>query len=155
MIIEQELEKRILNAIQDKLTENNITGIQLSGSLQTEENNIKAKENGSSTGYLIVKVNPRQYSSPTIPECEIPISVALTVRSDIDFDGKTYMDVFGVLISIFEQWQKCLSDVHTLFTIEDNFNVTGYQLNAGNCPLDANSKVWGYTHDMTIFGVIL
>lgn len=156
MIVEQELEKRVLDVFKTKLDELGINNIQLTGSLQTTEGNErKSEENPESVGFLMVKAKPRQYSTPTIPECQISISVALTIRSDMDFNGKTYIDVFETLLNTFERWQKCLDDVHELFTIQDKFNVTGYQLNSGDTPLDKNSKVWGYVHEMTLYGVIL
>ena len=153
MIIEQELEKRISDTISQALTDNNIDGIQVTGSLQTT-NIIKSVEKGNCSGLIVVKVKPRRYQTPTTPECEIPVYVVFTSRSDVDYNGKSYMNVFGVLLDIFNQWQRCLDDVHTLFNIENVFNYTGYQLSDGDTTIDSGNKVWGYTHAMVVSGVV-
>lgn len=153
MIIEQEIEKRISDTISQALADNNIDGIQVTGSLQTTEI-IKAVEKENCSGMIIVKVKPRRYQTPTTPECEIPVSIVFTSRADVDYNGKSYMTVFGVLLDTFNQWQRCLDDVHTLFNIEQVFNCTGYQLSDGDTTIDSNGKIWGYTHDMVVSGVV-
>ena len=152
MIIEQEIEKRIVEAIGRALDGNGIHGIQVTGSLQTGL--IKAVEDGECSGLIVVKVKPRSYQTPTTPECQIPVSVVFTSRADVDYDGKSYIGVSGVLLDIFTQWQRCLDDVHSLFGIESRFDCTGYQLADGDTTVDPSGKTWGYTHDMSIYGVI-
>ena len=88
MIIEQELEQAVINAIKEKLSEKNITTIAVKGILQTSET--KGLEQDNSDGYILVKATPRQYSTPTVPECQINIRIALTLRADVDYNGVTF-----------------------------------------------------------------
>lgn len=152
MIIEQELEQAVVNAIKEKLSEKEITSIAVNGMLQTSET--KGLEQDDKDGYIFIKASPRQYPTPTTPECQIGVKLALTLRSDVDYNGVTFAEVFETLIDLFEQWQKCLDDVHTLFSIDAKFNCTGFQLSAGDTSIDPSQKVWAYTHDMIIFGVV-
>lgn len=153
MIIEQELEQAVINAIKEKLLEKDINTISVKGMLQTSDT--KGLEKDEKEGYIFVKATPRQYSTSTVPECQINIRIVLTLRSDIDYNGSTYVDVFETLIDLFERWQKCLSDVHNLFNIENRFNCTGYQLSSGDTSTDTSKTIWAYSHDMIIYGVVL
>ena len=153
MIVEQQLEQAVINAINEKLSEKEITTIAVNGMLQTADN--KGLEQDDKDGYIFIKATPRQYQTPTTPECQIGIKLALTLRSDIDYNGVKFSEVFETLIDLFEQWQKCLDDVHTLFSIENKFNCTGFQLSAGDTNTDSSQKVWAYVHDMIIYGVVI
>lgn len=153
MTVEQEIENAIATQIKGALETAEIDSIAVNGMLGTT-NGLKGEEDGTKSGYVFIKASPRQYSTPTIPECQINVKVAMTIDASKDWNGKTYMDVFELLVGMFENWQKCMDDVHTLFTF-DKFNVAGYQLGAGDTALDSQKKIWQYTHEMTVYGVIM
>jgi hypothetical protein len=111
-------------------------------------------EDADKAGYIFVKASPRQYGTPTTPECQISARVVAQLRADVDWNGSTYLEVFNALIGLFENWQRCLTDAHELFSF-DNFRMTGYLLNGGDTSLDAGRKTWTYAHDMTVYGICL
>ena len=111
-------------------------------------------EKESSDGMVVVKTQPRQYSSPTIPTCEIVVGVNVTIRADIDYNGMTYLDVADKIMNVLSQWQRCYMDTHVDFTIDGEFDCTGFQLESGAFQFDRSDKVWQYSHQMTVFGVI-
>ena len=149
MMIEREIEQAVAGQIRSMLTQAGINTVQVSGHF---DNNC-GEEDGTKEGYIIVKASPRQYQTPTVPECQVTVRVAMTVRADVDWDGKTYLDLFELLMGTFERWQKCMSDVHTIFNFPD-FYIQGYVLNSGDTSMDAQKKVWAYAHEMTFYGVI-
>jgi len=154
MMIEKEIENAVVSQIKSKLEAAEIDNIQVSGLLGTTTDTLKGEEDGEKSGYIFVKASPRQYETPTVPECQVNVRVVMTVRADEDWNGKTYLDLFEMLMGTFEKWQKCMDDVHTLFTF-DNYFVQGYVLGPGDAGLDQTKKVWTYTHDMTLYGVIV
>ena len=154
-MVEQLLEKKVADTISAVLAENGIADIQVVGSLQPSAvNELKAVEAESAHGLVIVKAAPRLYESPTIPTCEITIGVTANIRADIDYNGMTYLDVADKIMSVLQRWQRCYADTHIDFTIEGEFDCTGFQLDSGAFAFDRSDKVWQYTHSMTIFGVI-
>lgn len=60
----------------------------------------------------VVKASPRQYSTPTIPACEIGVVVTTIVRADADDDGQKALAAFQALAKLFENWQKCYDEIH-------------------------------------------
>ena len=152
MTVEQEIEGIIAKEIKSELENAGIDSIAVNGMLGTTVG-LKGEEDASKSGFIFVKASPRQYTTPTIPECQINVKVVMTIDASKDWNGKTYMDVFELLMGKFERWQKCMDDVHQLFTF-NNFNISGYQLGAGDTSLDQQKKVWQYVHEMTIYGCI-
>ena len=154
-MVEQILEAKVAETISAVLAENGIADIQVVGSLQPSAvNELKAVENADAHGLVIVKAAPRQYESPTIPTCEIQIGVTANIRADVDYNGMTYLDVASKIMSVLQRWQRCYSDTHIDFTVDGEFDCTGFQLDAGSFSFDRSDKVWQYSHSMTIFGVI-
>ena len=130
-------------------------GVQVVGTLQPAmQDMVKGEEEGG-MGVLVVKVQPRSYDTPTIPTCRINCALSLSLRADLDYNGKTYFDVCSMLVNEMERLQKCLSDVHREFAIPDEgFTPTGFQLGEGDTGVNVQSKVFSYTHTFTVFGVI-
>ena len=104
---------------------------------------------------MIAKSQPRAYASPTIPTCQIDIDITALVRADIDYQGMDYLKVTSILMDIFQHWQRCYCETHEEFSVQDEFDCTGFQLGGGTFTLDATGKTWQYTHTVTVFGVVL
>lgn len=152
MIVEQQIESRLVSTFAAMFAEANLN-IQVAGLLNNTDV-LKGAERSDADGVMIIKARPRSYSTPTNPECQIEIDVAVTIRADKDCNGKSFADVFELLIDQFQEWQRCLDDAHEMFTIENAFSCTGYVLNDGDTATDASGKNWTYTHSMTVHGVI-
>lgn len=151
MMIEQKLEKNVIDKIAQILHDNNIQDFEAYGSLQP--NTVKGVEDESQI-IIGVKTQPRSYSSPTTPTCQIDVAVVLTIRADVDFSGKNYLEVCDLLMGLFENWQKCLDDAHADFSISGEFSCAGFQLGSGATAVDPDKTVWQYTHNFTVYGVV-
>lgn len=104
---------------------------------------------------IMAKSAPRQYTSPTMPTCQIEVTVNVLARADLDWNGMKYLDVISKTTQALEQWQKCLQDTHEDFSFEGEFRCVGFQLGAGSYSFDPQDKTWQYVHSMTVFGVTL
>ena len=103
MTIEQKIEEAIVAQIKTALEQAQMDSISVSGMLGITEG-LKGEEDETKSGYVFVKASPRQYSTPTVPECQVNVRVAMTIDASKDWNGKTYMDVFEVMVGLFEQW---------------------------------------------------
>ena len=148
-MIEQKIEKNVIDAM--KVALGNFQA-QFIGIWQTDGD--KACEDGESA-VVAVKAYPRSYETPTIPYASIEVEVSLAVRSDIDFNGQTYLDLTSRLQEVMQTWQKDFQSSHVAFSIDNEFDETGFQLNGGDCGIDRESKVWQFSQSFTIFGIIL
>lgn len=152
-MIEQNIEDKVLAKVASALSAAGVD-VQYAGQLQAV-NGIKALENASSDVFIIAKSSPRSYSTATIPTCQINVTLNVLVRADTDYTGMNYLDVTSKVMNILQHWQRCYDDTHEDFTVEGEFDCTGYQLGSGDFTLDNTGKTWQYSHSMTIFGVVL
>lgn len=152
-MIEQQIEDRVLAKVTGVLSAD-IANVQYAGQLQAVDG-IKAFEDESSDVFIIAKSSPRSYSTATIPTCQIEIQLNVLVRADVDYNGVNYLAVTDKVMNVLQHWQRCYDDTHEDFTVQGEFDCTGYQLGSGNFTLDSTGKTWQYSHSMTIFGVVL
>lgn len=101
-MIEANIEKRVVEKFKELLETNHINGVQVVGSYDISE--IKATQEAGMTSYLTVKTDPRSYGSPTLPETTLDIGFTLVVRADVDYNGKTYLDLCDILMKQMEIW---------------------------------------------------
>ena len=152
-MIEQTIEDKVLSKVAGILSACNIT-VQYTGQLKATDA-VKAIENTSSDVFIIAKSSPRSYSSATIPTCQINVTLNTLVRADIDYNGMDYLTVTDKVMNILQHWQRCYDDTHEDFTVDGEFDCTGFQLGNGDFTLDSTGKTWQYSHTMTVFGVVL
>ena len=150
-MIEADIEKRVVEKFKELFTENGIDNVQVSGSFDISD--IKATQESGKTSYLVVKVDPRSYGSPTLPETTLDIGFNLIVRADVDFNGKTYLDLCDILMTQMEIWQKCMNEAHDFFTLPE-FEMTGFVLNKGTTGIDPTATTFQYNHTFTVYGVV-
>lgn len=153
-MIEQTIEKRIIDRLQSALADVGVERYFVTGRLVPSENAVKGIENGDNDVIVVVRTQPRQYSTPTIPTCQLNFDINVLVRADTDYSGKTYLDVTDAIMGVLQHWQKCYRDTHDEFTIEGEFQCAGFQLGSGTFGLDQTGKVWNYTHTLAVFGVV-
>jgi hypothetical protein len=101
-MIEQKLEKKVIDKIDQALKARGVTDIQIIGAWQPGSE-IKGMED-CQTGVLTVKARPRSYETPTIPDASIQVEVNLLVRSDMDYKGQGYLDVTDIISRVFHHW---------------------------------------------------
>ena len=152
---EQKIEKIVIDKISTALETAEISGIQFLGAWQSvDDGDVKALEDGTKIGAVVVKVFPRSYDTPTVADGQFNVQISLTMRADVDITGKGYLDVTDVISSITHKWQKSYSEYATDFAIEDEFQPTGYNLDSGDVGLDKENCVWNFTQSFTLYGII-
>lgn len=150
-MIEADLENKLKTKIAAVFEAAGITDIQIIGSLDVAE--IKSAEEDGRTGCLAVKMQPRSYPSPTVPECTVNAALALTVRADVDYGGHKYLEIMDTLMNQFQKWQQCLDEAHEDFTTP-GFEMTGFVLNDGSTAIDRSAVIFQYSHSFTLYGII-
>lgn len=91
-MIEKELEEGIISRFECALSASGIERIQVTGTWQpSSDGAVKGLEDGTSSGIVAVKVLPRQYETPTIPDGSVQVEVQLIMRSDSDPTGTAYL----------------------------------------------------------------
>lgn len=123
-MLEQKLEKIIIDKIRENFSAHEINDCKIFGAWQDDEL-IKSEEDCSAI-VITVKALPRTYETPTVPDAQIEISVSMLVRSDVDFNGKTYLSVSEILSDVFQKWQKKFENPEADFNIDGEFLFTGY-----------------------------
>ncbi len=152
---EQKIEKIILDKFNDAFATSNVNGYQLIGAWQAvEDGQVKAIEEGTSKIILGVKVYPRSYETPTIPDGQFQVDISLTVRAEVDSTGQDYLEVTQIVSNILHTWQKSYQAYSTDFQIEDEFQPTGFNLESGDVGLDKEACIWQYTQTFNLYGII-
>ena len=152
---EQKIEKIMIDELSASLATANLSSIQYIGAWQTtNEDGLKAYENGKATGILGVKVYPRQYETPTIPDGMFQIDVSLTMRADIDKTGADWLSATEAISQRMHLWQRSYQDYAPVFTVPGEFEPTGYNLAGGDCGLDRGSGTWQYSQTVNLYGII-
>lgn len=152
---EQKIEKIVIDKFKSAFEQANIEDVQLVGTWQVaEEGNIKAFEDKTATGILAVKVYPRTYETPTIPDGQFQVDVSLIVRADKDATGQGYLGMTQLVSDILHAWQKSYASYAEDFAIENEFQPTGFNLESGEVGLDKEARIWQYTHTFILHGII-
>jgi len=152
---EQKIEQIVLDKFDAAFQNAGIDCIQLVGAWQpSEEGYDKALEDGAKTGVLAVKVYPRIYDTPTIPDGQLQVDVALTMRAEVDSAGTGYLAVTQVVSDVLHAWQKSYTGYAEDFRIQDEFEPTGFNLESGDVGLDKENCVWQYSHSFILRGII-
>ena len=98
---EQKIEKIVMDKLEAALSAEGIFDLQFIGAWQpAEEGDVKALEDGRKTGAVAVKVSPRSYDTPTIPDGQFGVQISLTMRAEADKTGKNYLDVTDIISSV-------------------------------------------------------
>lgn len=152
---EQKIEKIILDKFEAALQTAGISNIQLMGAWQpSDDGDIKALEEGTKTGVLGVKVYPRTYETPTIPDGTFQVDVSLTVRAEVDSTGKDYLEITEAVSNVVHAWQKAYINYATDFAIEDEFQPTGFNIESSDVGLDKENCVWQFSQSFNLQGII-
>lgn len=154
-MIEQKIEKIIVDAVKATLSAANVSGIQVVGAWQPAAlGEIKAVSDKSARGMMTVKVAPRSHDTFTIVEASFTVSVILSVRAEMDASGIGYLEVTDAVAGVIYPWQKRFSNYADAFAVAGEFDPTGFRLDGGDCGLDVGSGVWTWRQDFTIQGII-
>lgn len=151
-MIEQLLEKKIVDALADALGD---ADIQVMGAWQpATDGEVKSLEDGKASGYLAVRMQPRTYETPTIPTAQIPCTIGLVMRAEVDTDGQSYLAVTSAVSDVLQSWQNSIEAATTAFDIDGKFSCAGFQLTGGDAGIDKAKKVWTWAQSLIVYGVI-
>lgn len=154
-MIEQKIEKIIIDAISAAFAAANVSGIQVVGAWQPATvDEIKAARDRKARGLLSIKVAPRAHDTFTIAEASFTVSATLDVRAEMDAAGIGYLEVTDVVSGVIYPWQKKFSNYADAFTVAGEFDPTGFRLDGGDCGLDVGNGAWTWRQDFTIQGII-
>lgn len=150
---EQKIEKIVVDKMSNALSAAGITDVQVMGAWQPDDY-VKGLEDESLAGALAVKVLPRQYETPTIPDGQMQVDLALTMRAEVDSTGTSWLSASEVISGVLQAWQKAYASYRTDFNIEGEFMPTGFNIAGGDCGLDKQTDVWIYTQSFNLYGII-
>lgn len=150
---EQLLEASVAEKLAGIFKKMGVDGVQIYTTLGREgQNVVKGLEKARSDVLVIVKASPRQYSSPTVPECQVPMQIMMSVKADADSTGAKNLALTAAIAKLLEIWQKCLDEAHEAFTVE-GFRMAGFQMGGGSTSVDQATPAWEYTHEFTVYGI--
>lgn len=144
-MIEYEIEKNIVEEMQKNLDKYKV---QVIGTWS-----IPKIEESDKEGVLVIKVSPRNYETPTTPYMTLDCMLSLTIRADIDVEATNYLNASSAIIDVLEKYQKCECSTHLQYA-SSCFNPTGFKIGQGNTMIDQSNKVFTYTHQFTIYGIV-
>jgi len=150
---EQKIEALMMQHLQSAMSGLEGVALQFIGAWQPAQD-VKALESSGADGFVTVKCMPRTYETPTIPDGSFQVIVALSMRADVDSNGTNYLAVTDAISSCLHTWQKSYTDYATAFAIAGEFEPTGYNIESGDCGLDADKCIWTYTATVNLFGII-
>lgn len=156
-MIEKDIESKIIQNFETALSaEGMLSSIQMIGAWQpAEEGDIKALEDKIKDGVVVVKVQPRQYETPTIPDAEMQVNVNLMMRADVDATGSQYLQATSILQDTMHKWQKSFQQYHSDFVVADQFEPTGFRLDGGDCGVDRETCIWSFNQQFSVMGIIM
>lgn len=152
---EQKIEKIVLDKFKAAFQTAGIDNIQLVGVWSSvADGQLKSFEEAQAAGILGVKVYPRTYDTPTIPDGMFQVDIALTVRAEVDSTGQDYLATTQVVSDVLHAWQKSYDSYATDFAIENEFQPTGFNLESGDVGLNKEDCIWQYSCSFNIYGII-
>lgn len=147
---EQKIEKKVI----EKFGKIFLQNIQIIGSWDTPVLISKGEELKSTDGILFIKVNPRLYRTPTVPDAEITVELTLSVRCENDVKGLKYLSLCEQLVRPLQRWQQTYEDYAEDFAIDNEFCPTGFTLNGGTTSVSQDTTIWEYSMSFTIYGLL-
>ena len=154
-MIEQLLEKRVIDKVAEVIKASGVDGISIIGAWQpSAEGTVKGIETAGDLGILSVKTKPREYATPTIPHATFDTTVSFSMRVEADPTGKKRLDVADRLVSLLYEWQASFEDFKVAFDGLDGLAPCGFTLVGGDVGLDRTASLWTCSYSFTINAVI-
>ena len=152
-MIEQDIEKKMI----DKINSLGLDGLQVDGLWQpTATGIVKGTEMSNTPAGLIIKVNPKGFSTFGISDVSMSIEMVLTVRIDMCPTGKELIKYCAPISKLLQSWNmiQCGEELDEDFQVE-GFNPGGIHVTEGTGPeLDRLLKVWTVNFSMTLEGAV-
>ena len=108
---EQKIESLMIQHLQSATSGLEGIALQFLGTWQPAQD-LKALESSGVDGFVSVKVLPRTYETPTIPDGAFQVVLSLSMRADADADGQAYLTVTDAICACLHRlakvvWRLC------------------------------------------------
>ena len=150
MLIQKELEEKLLTIYRAALTAAGITNVTISGAWETAQSGLVkwVEGDGTSAAFVNVAVGNPGWQTFSTPVVSFNVNTSLFVRTELDPTGELLAAIAGVIEDIHRNWQT--STYQQTFTALDldNLSVDGIALGVGASPTvdGANCVVtWPFT----------
>ncbi len=154
-MIEQKLEKKIIDLLDEELKKADITGIMIAGAWQTTATGlVKGLETPDANGIITIKVKPREYITPTIPHATFDTTISFSMRAETDPTGARRLDVADHIVKILYGWQSSFTDFKGALGDIEDLNPCGFTLVGGDVGTDRTASLWTCSYNFTINAVI-
>ena len=151
---EAKIERIIMDRIGAALSAAGCEGVQVLGAWQTGGGGPKGLEEADAAAFVSVKVRPRTYDTPTVPDANVQADVALTVRADSDAGGSGYLAMTEAVEGVLHGWQKDFAAYERDFAVEGEFRPTGFQIDSSDVGLDREACVWQFAQTVSLYGIL-
>lgn len=153
MLVEHELERAIISAIEDL----RVDGLELRGAWQVAgagADKTEEEANGA-RAICVVACKPRRFTTFGLCEVSFDISLAVAVRSDRCPSGSDIIAVLSPLSTLVTMWQMADAGGLSALTVPDAFYPGGVLVQGGEGPIyDRESSTWTIVQNLTVSGTI-
>ena len=154
-LIEQEIEKRVADAIESAMAVKPAIPCRVMASLQGEPEGIAADSDAPDGLSINVRFAPRAYAEFASR------ATTITVEATATFQGKDFPDRDGIvpaiarIFNVFEKWNTSYPAAAAAFTIPGHFRCDGANIPGGTSQENFTSRDTDITQSIDIIGVIL
>lgn len=104
-MIEREIEDKVVAAVRGCFD-----GFEFADKIQiltawADQDKLKGQEEADKIGYVVVRVNPREYDTPTIPDAKMQVELDLIVMADSDCFGRHYIELAERISNVLQRCQ--------------------------------------------------
>lgn len=153
-MIELELENRIVDLLERSMLNTEWKDkVQILTCWRNNEQ-MKGQECSDKSAYITVRVNPREYDTPTIPDAQIQVQLSLTVLADSDCFGDQYMVLTELMTNMLQEFQNSHDKATEAFSLEGKFLTTGFQITGGGVGMDSSTMTWQFQQSFSLYGIV-
>lgn len=152
-MIEQKIEKLVMDHYAAALSAAELSGVQIIGAWQPGDG-VKAAEDPRVPGVVTVKVYPRNYETPTVPDAQFQVDSSVLFRTDVDGDGRLFLSCCDVLTGKQHRWQKSQDGYYGDFLLPGEFQPTGFQMAGGDVGIDKENGIWTQSSTFNLYGIV-
>lgn len=150
MLVEQELCRKLVDILKDRLPDVEVDG----NWLPEDDGGIKGTPDTEGS-VLHVRVGMRGYTSFTDKVAEIGVELEGSIRSADDADGNSTFVCCSKILSLLSGWQDDIQAVKRDLSIDGHFNPYGYRLEPnGTLDIEEETLIRKYNQSFTLKGRI-
>lgn len=155
MLIQKEIEKRIMLALGERLKDDKLDdSVSVTGSWQPVDDGLVKwiERDKDSVACLSVSVGTPTHPTFSTPEVQMSANVSLFVRYELDLTGVIIAHVAEIVQDIFDEWQEENYQRHFDYLDFESFTLGEITVSAGSSPV-VNNNLVSVTWPVNIVGV--